>query len=156
MAMKKIFFIKVVLIFSFLFNFVFTSYASAGRVIFSEKIEIPKYTNEQLLHFEEEVLSKYGLRIPPFLSDTYLTGKNFLEKGFTSSDIDAEFDFYALLTEKESNDKISIEAILKVNSETGIVSPTRTALPFGIDACGNLFYADVNAKNEPVVWFHDH
>ncbi|MDR0691142.1 MAG: SMI1/KNR4 family protein [Streptococcaceae bacterium] len=133
--------------------------ANLGKITYSPNLKIPIYTKDAISEFERKVLSQYSLKIPPFLSNTYLTGKNFLEKGFTTPDIviNAEFDFYALLTEQESKDKISIEYILKENSKKEAVPPpTKTALPFGIDACGNLFYADLNAKNEPVVWFHDH
>jgi hypothetical protein len=81
--------------------------------------------------------------------------------------MDAEFDFYTWLSKEEGikngfkapdgklHPEASMEYILEICKNTGEVPPTSTAVPFGGDACGNLFYAN-RVDGRDVVWFNDH
>jgi hypothetical protein len=138
-----------------------------GKITFRDDLKVLRYTEEELTDFETNTLSKYQLKIPSFLRQTFLTGKNFLEEKFTSSNMEAELDFYAYLTKQQGMENgfegpnhviypsTNIEEILEIHQENQLKPPTKTALAFGGDACGNFFYAD-ESNGSPVVWFGDH
>jgi hypothetical protein len=131
------------------------------KITFSENLEIPKYTENQIVDFENSVLSRYNLKLAPFIRQAYITGKFTFPKKTRE-----RFHHFIYLSEKDglinsiksdnvSHLMLSIEYILKGDQEKRIAYPSQTAVPFGLDPFGNIFYAD-QIDGKDVIWFYDH
>jgi hypothetical protein len=123
---------------------------------FSYGLKIPQYSEKQIMDFEDVVLSQYNLSFPYILRQIYLHKFDLLKINFMP-EIEERIHCFAYLSEKEKLLKnmarsISIELMLKNNQ---ITPPSQTAVPFGLDPFGNIFYAD-QIDGKDVIWFYDH
>jgi RNA recognition motif-containing protein len=117
-------------------------------------LEVPQYSESQIAAFENTVLARYNRRFPRLLRELFL-GRLDIRTIKVVPPIEDSLHCFARMSEEGIRAReMSVEHLIR-GMERGITSPSPTAVPFGLDPGGNVFWADELDQTD-VIWFYDH